>query len=54
MKAPRWNSKACEVGPLARLVVAGLYPVNGATLASTVPGYTAYVKGPNPVGPGLK
>jgi Ni,Fe-hydrogenase I large subunit len=47
MKAPRWNGKACEVGPFARLVVAGLYPVTNTTLASTVPGYTAYVKGPN-------
>jgi hydrogenase large subunit len=44
MKAPRWNGKPCEVGPLARLAVAGLYPVTGATLASVVPGYTAYVK----------
>jgi len=39
IKAPRWNGKACEVGPLARLVVAGIYPTNGTTLASTIPGY---------------
>jgi Ni,Fe-hydrogenase I large subunit len=25
MKAPRWAGKSCEVGPLARLMVAGLY-----------------------------
>jgi len=44
MKAPRWDGFPCEVGPFARLAVAGYYPVNGATLASTVPGYTLYVQ----------
>lgn len=49
MKAPRWNGESCEVGPLARLVVSGLYPVNGSTLLSTVnptglAGYAAYAK----------
>ncbi len=44
MKAPRWNGKACEVGPYARLVVAGLYPVTNTTLASVIPGYGAYTK----------
>ena len=29
MKAPRWAGKPCEVGPFARLAVAGIYPVNG-------------------------
>ncbi len=41
IKSPRWNGLACEVGPLARLAVAGLYPVDGRTLASVVPGYAA-------------
>ncbi|MDP2401621.1 MAG: nickel-dependent hydrogenase large subunit, partial [Actinomycetota bacterium] len=48
-KAPRWNGNACEVGPLARLVVGGMYPLNGGALAATVPGYTAYVKTVNAV-----
>lgn len=43
IKAPRWKGLACEVGPFARLVVGGMYPVDGRTLASVVPGYTAYV-----------
>jgi len=49
MKAPRWDGESCEVGPLARLVVSGLYPVDGSTLLSTVnpaglAGYSAYTK----------
>jgi Ni,Fe-hydrogenase I large subunit len=44
IKAPRWNGKACEVGALARMAVAGLYPVTANSLASVVPGYLAYVK----------
>jgi len=32
MKAPRWAGKPCEVGPFARLAVAGIYPVNGTSL----------------------
>jgi hydrogenase large subunit len=40
IKAPRWAGKACEVGPLARLAVAGIYPVKGTTL-TTIPGYLA-------------
>jgi hydrogenase large subunit len=48
-KAPRWDGNACEVGPFARLVVGGMYPLNGGTLAGTVPGYTAYVKTVNAV-----
>lgn len=44
MKGPRWQGKPCEVGPLARLVVADYYPVDGRTLAAVVPGYTKYVK----------
>ncbi|NTU71264.1 MAG: nickel-dependent hydrogenase large subunit [Coriobacteriia bacterium] len=38
MKAPRWAGQACEVGPFARLVVAGIYPV-ASGLLSTIPGY---------------
>ena len=48
-KAPRWDGNACEVGPFARLVVAGYYPLNGGLLRSTVPGYTAYTKTVNAV-----
>lgn len=48
-KAPRWNGQPMEVGPFARLVVAGYYPVNGSTLASTVPGYGAYTRTVNSV-----
>lgn len=53
MKAPRWNGQAMEVGPLARLVVAGYYPVktSGGTSylrdyvnPAGIAGYTAYVK----------
>jgi hydrogenase large subunit len=44
MKAPRWNNLACEVGPLARMHVAGFF-VGGSTLASTLGAYYgAYVK----------
>ena len=39
MKAPRWHGNACEVGPLARLAVAGIYPVDGSTIASRIPLY---------------
>ena len=43
MKAPRWNNQAFEVGPLARMAVAGYYPVdNVSTLLSTFPGYSLY------------
>ncbi|MBE0417666.1 MAG: nickel-dependent hydrogenase large subunit [Coriobacteriia bacterium] len=53
MKAPRWMGKPREVGPLARLSIAGLIQ-NNVTLASTVAvpglaGYTAYVKTVNGV-----
>jgi len=34
MKAPRWNGKACEVGPLARMFVRGLFQ-DGVALAAT-------------------
>lgn len=51
-KGPRWNGYPCEVGPLARLVVGGLYDVeNGSFLRSTlstavlgVDGYDSYAK----------
>jgi len=32
MKAPRWNGYAMEVGPFARMVVNGLYPVKAGQL----------------------
>jgi hydrogenase large subunit len=46
MKAPRWAGKSCEVGPLARLVVAGLLKDNVelADASSLGAYYTAYVK----------
>jgi len=45
MKAPRWKGLngtgyPCEVGPFARLAVAGIYPVDGSTL-TTIPGYVS-------------
>ena len=43
MKAPRWAGHACEVGPLARLAVAGLYPVGNEYLRDVVPGYGSYL-----------
>lgn len=33
MKTPLWKGLPCEVGPLARLAVAGIYPTNGSALA---------------------
>lgn len=47
MKAPRWKGEPMEVGPFARVVVAGLYPVDGTALAAQPglsPIYTRYVK----------
>lgn len=46
LKAPRWNGSPAEVGPLARLVVAGIYKTTAGAnaLATTVPGYGAYTK----------
>ena len=38
MKAPRWNGVACEVGPFARLAVAGIVPVDGSSLWFSAPG----------------
>lgn len=52
MKAPRWYGNAMEVGPMARMFV-GRYFQNGVALASTVPGYTAYVKTHADTGQGL-
>lgn len=49
LKAPRWNGKACEVGPFARLMVAGFIQDNVALATSAssaalgVTGYDAYV-----------
>jgi len=31
MKAPRWHGKPCEVGPLARMAVTGVVPVDNST-----------------------
>lgn len=49
MKAPRWDDTSMEVGPLARLVVAGYYPVDGRYLRDVVAppamaGYGDYVR----------
>lgn len=46
IKAPRWNGYPCEVGPLARMVVAGFYPVNETTKLVTGFGtwYSVYKK----------
>jgi Ni,Fe-hydrogenase I large subunit len=55
MKAPRWNDTACEVGPMARMFISGLFK-KGAALATSIPsgggitGYGAYV---HPTQPGL-
>lgn len=38
IKGPRWDGYSMEVGPFARLVVAGLYPVNGTSLWFSAPG----------------
>ena len=38
MKAPRWNKLPCEVGPFARLAVAGTIRSTVASLADVVPG----------------
>lgn len=49
IKAPRWNDKACEVGPFADMVVNGLYPVDGTTALAAQPGLSTqiakYLKG---------
>jgi Ni,Fe-hydrogenase I large subunit len=52
MKAPRWAGKACEVGPFARMVVAGRYPVDGSTIASRIPLYVpVYTSGVTALSP---
>jgi len=43
MKAPRWDTYPCEVGPEARMYVQGIFK-NGSGLAGSVPGYGAYTK----------
>jgi len=63
VKAPRWKVggvyHAMEVGPLARMVVEGLYPVDGTLLSAkfVVPGhfsYADYFVSPEPItGPAL-
>lgn len=47
LKAPRWMNEPMEVGPFARMVVGGLYPVDGTALAANAnlsPVYLRYVK----------
>jgi len=44
MKAPRWAGLACEVGPMARMFVAGFFQDNVALATSLGAYYTAYVK----------
>jgi len=34
IKAPRWAGNPCEVGPFARMVVGGFYPVDGSNLVN--------------------
>ncbi|MDZ4169495.1 MAG: nickel-dependent hydrogenase large subunit [Coriobacteriia bacterium] len=50
IKAPLWDGKQCEVGPLARLKVAGIYAGNLAGLYGGIyalPGSAAYGLNPN-------
>jgi hypothetical protein len=47
MKAPRWGGKSFEVGPFARLVVAGLYPTDETTTlagGALAPYFAKYLK----------
>jgi len=44
IKSPRWDDYPCEVGPFARMVVCEQVKVDGTALATTVTGYTGYVK----------
>ncbi len=44
MKAPRWAGQACEVGPMARMFVAGFFQDNVPLATSLGAYYTAYVK----------
>jgi len=44
MKAPRWGGVSAEVGPLARMMVSGLFQDNVALATSLGAYYTAYVK----------
>lgn len=44
MKAPRWNGKSCEVGPMARMFVSGLFQDNVALATSLGSYYGAYTK----------
>lgn len=43
LKAPRWNGNPMEVGPMARMFVAGVFQDN-VYLRTSVPGYGAYAK----------
>ncbi|HEY3316842.1 MAG TPA: nickel-dependent hydrogenase large subunit [Coriobacteriia bacterium] len=55
MKAPRWNGNAMEVGPLARMVVNGLYADNAAILSTlgVASLYTKTISGNTGVDPAL-
>ena len=44
IKAPRWNGKSCEVGPMARMYVNGLFVEGRRLPRPRSPCYTAYVK----------
>jgi len=43
LKAPRWDGDPMEVGPMARLFVAGVFQ-NNVLLRDTIPQYPAYAK----------
>lgn len=50
IKSPRWDGQPCEVGPFARMVVAGLYSTTGGFLRDGFGAYyTEYVKTVNGV-----
>jgi Ni,Fe-hydrogenase I large subunit len=43
LKSPRWHGGSFEVGPLARMVVAGYYPINGTSILAFPFATTIYV-----------
>jgi hydrogenase large subunit len=45
LKSPRWNGGSFEVGPLARMVVAGYYPIDGSSLLNFPYATAIYVAG---------
>jgi Ni,Fe-hydrogenase I large subunit len=50
MKAPRWNGQACEVGPLARMMVAGLLRPGEYAYATCGDWYVDYTVSDVPTG----